>query len=255
MKSTVRRARLSKRPFRVHRPGLDGVVHRRTYDASRAPARGGTVAAMRPVRAPLPLVIVAALALFVALCSLGGSARGAVVPSLPEGTWPLQPRPQVVHRFDPPTSAWGRGHRGVDLRGHPGQPVRAAAAGGVRFAEPIAGRGVVVVDHGGVRTTYEPVHAALPVGTRVSAGQVIGHLDVAGSHCFPAACLHWGLLRGRAYLDPLLLVGLGPIRLLPLSGARTAPVRPWSSGARVRLLVGPAQAVGAHVGVDLGGRQ
>ena len=30
MKSTVRRARLSKRPFRVHRPGLDG------YAATRA---------------------------------------------------------------------------------------------------------------------------------------------------------------------------------------------------------------------------
>ena len=213
---------------------------------------------MTPRRVPLPLVLVVALALFAALGSLGGAARGAVVPSLPEGTWPLQPRPQLVRGFDPPSSPWGKGHRGVDLRGHPGQAVHAAAAGQVRFAEPIAGRGVVVVDHGGVRTTYEPVHGVLPVGTRVSRGQLIGHLEGGGSHCSPAACLHWGLLRGGTYLDPLLLVGLGPIRLLPLSGRSSsvdAPVTTRGSGPRMRLLVGAAQAVGAHVGVDLGGRQ
>jgi len=31
-----------------------------------------------------------------------------------------------------------------------------------------------------------------------------------------AACLHWGLLQGDVYLDPLALLGLGRVRLLPL---------------------------------------
>lgn len=171
------------------------------------------------------------LALLLVLPLSASPAAAEVAPSLPRGTWPLQPRPEVVRGFDPPDSPWGAGHRGVDLRGHPGQPVHAAAAGRVSFAGSLAGRGVVVVDHGTVRTTYEPVQAALAVGTRVTAGQVIGHLDVPGSHCFPAACLHWGLRRGEEYLDPLSLVGGGPVRLLPLWPGRPVaaddPVPGW----------------------------
>ena len=41
--------------------------------------------------------------------------------------WPLSPVPRVVRRFTAPTSAWGRGHRGVDLAGSAAQQVRAAA--------------------------------------------------------------------------------------------------------------------------------
>ncbi len=139
--------------------------------------------------------------------------------------WPLDPYPDVAGGFDPPASAWGAGHRGVDLRGTPGQPVRAAEAGVVRFVGRIAGRGVVVVDHGDTRTTYEPVHASVRLGDRVTAGTVLGRLELFGSHCFPAACLHWGLIEGRdTYLDPLSLVGGGPVRLLPLDGPLPTPV-------------------------------
>lgn len=135
----------------------------------------------------------------------------------PTGAWPLQPRPQVVHRFDPPDAPWAAGHRGVDLAGHLGERVHAARAGEVVFAGRLAGRGVVVVSHGATRTTYEPVSAAVSVGDRVHAGAMIGTLELFGSHCFPAACLHWGLIEGREhYLDPLTLVGAGPVRLLPL---------------------------------------
>jgi murein DD-endopeptidase MepM/ murein hydrolase activator NlpD len=81
----------------------------------------------------------------------------------------------------------------------------------------LAGRGVVVVDHGGVRTTYEPVSASVQVGDVVTRGDVIGTLQRGSSHCFPSACLHWGLRRGGTYLDPLTLVGAGPVRLLPLA--------------------------------------
>ena len=57
------------------------------------------------------------------------------------------------------------------------------------------------------------------VGQQVGRGARIGTLQRASSHCFPQACLHWGLLQGETYLDPLTLVGAGPIRLLPLAGS------------------------------------
>ncbi|MDQ6642611.1 MAG: peptidoglycan DD-metalloendopeptidase family protein [Actinomycetota bacterium] len=156
------------------------------------------------------------------------------------GVWPLDPRPPVVRGFDPPKASWGAGHRGVDLLGHRGQRVRAAKAGRVTFAGRLAGRGVVVVDHGDVRSTYEPVDAEVHVGDRVGKGQRIGSLQVGGSHCFPRACLHWGLLRGDTYLNPLMLVGGGPVRLLPLTGA--PPVAAGPSSARI---VSPSAPVGA----------
>jgi murein DD-endopeptidase MepM/ murein hydrolase activator NlpD len=140
----------------------------------------------------------------------------------PVGTWPLAPRPEVVATFDPPDDPWGAGHRGVDLAGRMGQPVRAALPGEVVFAGRIGGKPVVVVSHGDTRTTYEPVVATAGVGERVAAGAVVGVLDLPGSHCFPGACLHWGWRRGDTYLDPLDLVGGGPVRLLPLW--RDAPV-------------------------------
>ena len=133
------------------------------------------------------------------------------------GAWPLQPRPPIASGFDPPAERWGRGHRGVDLLGHAGQQVHTVLAGRVTFAAPLAGRGVVVVDHGAFRTTYEPVAASAAVGQLVARGEVVGRLQRARSHCLPRACLHWGLRRGDTYLDPLTLVGAGPIRLLPLS--------------------------------------
>lgn len=161
------------------------------------------------------------------LALAGVLATGALSPAA-AATWPLDPVPRVVHDFDPPRSSWGAGHRGVDLAGLPGQPVRAAAAGTVTHAAGLAGRGTVTVTHGAVRTTYEPVAPAVARGDQVREGQVIGHLQVVGGHCFPRTCLHWGALRGETYLDPLLLVGAGPVRLKPLGGLPpTAPPR-WA---------------------------
>ena len=141
----------------------------------------------------------------------------ATPPVLPShsGAWPLVPRPAVMRGFDPPQEAWGSGHRGVDLLGRPGQRVHTSLAGVVTFAARLAGRGVVVVAHGDVRTTYEPVSASVAAGDLVLGGEQIGTLQGGHSHCPPAACLHWGLLRGTTYLDPLTLVGAGPVRLLP----------------------------------------
>ena len=133
------------------------------------------------------------------------------------GAWPLSPDPDVVETFDPPEVSWGAGHRGADLAGTVGQDVRASLPGVVTYAGRIAGRGVVVVSHGAVRTTYEPVAAAVAVGDEVGRAERLGTLELFGSHCHPAACLHWGAIEGEVYLDPLTLVGAGPrpVRLLP----------------------------------------
>jgi len=145
-------------------------------------------------------------------------AHVLVTLSLSPGTavWPLEPRPEVVESFNPPASQWAAGHRGVDLLGAEEQTVRAAQEGTISFAGLLAGRGVVVVSHGETRTTYEPVAATVDVGDVVLAGQTIGTLRTFGSHCWPRTCLHWGLLEGDTYLNPLTLVGAGPVRLLPL---------------------------------------
>ncbi|MCY7396206.1 MAG: peptidoglycan DD-metalloendopeptidase family protein [Nocardioides sp.] len=161
------------------------------------------------------------------LLLLLGPPAGAVGAD-PVGVWPLDPEPEMVRTFDPPDTPYGAGHRGVDLLGRPGQVVRAALPGQVTFAGVIAGRGVVVVGHGATRTTYEPVSATLSAGSAVLAGQPIGTLQAARSHCGPRTCLHWGWLEADTYLNPLRLVGAGPVRLLPLW--RDVPVDSAVSG-------------------------
>ncbi|NES16126.1 MULTISPECIES: murein hydrolase activator EnvC [Micromonospora] len=148
--------------------------------------------------------------------------------------WPLAGPPRPVRPFDPPPQRWLPGHRGVDLAATPGLAVRAAGPGVVLFAGPVAGRPVLTIGHGGgLRTTYEPVRAGLPVGARVATGTPAGTLLAGHPGCPAAACLHWGLRRGDEYLDPLALLGLGRVRLLPLDPAAVAPDpgQPWASSA------------------------
>jgi murein DD-endopeptidase MepM/ murein hydrolase activator NlpD len=169
-----------------------------------------------------PLVVVAAVvAVLVSLARPTGADSAPVAP-VPVGVWPLQPAPSVVRGFQPPTSRWGAGHRGVDLAGVIGQVVHTALPGRVVYAGPLAGRDVVSVDHGTTRTTYEPVAPEVHVGQVLARGQPIGHLELAGSHCVVRVCLHWGWKQGETYLDPLLLVGGGPVVLLPFTGPATS---------------------------------
>lgn len=183
-----------------------------------------------------------------------------------EWVWPVAGSQTVLRPFAPPQTRYGPGHRGADVAAAVGSPVRAAGAGRVSYAGLLAGRGVVVVVHGDLRSTYEPVRSSVRVGDAVRAGDVLGRL-AAGGHC-PVSCLHWGLRRGDVYLDPVRLVRGGPSRLLPVEGppaapaarsARTAPLTPvapvpsdepalslrgaqapWAAGAVVALVAGLA---------------
>lgn len=160
-----------------------------------------------------------------------GVPRGPItraVPGIPGGPWqwPLTPIPVVLRPFQPPPAPWAPGHRGVDLAATPSQPVYAAGPGRVTFADRLAGRGVVAITHdeaSALRTSYVPVIPSVRPGTTVHAGTRIGVLEGGPDHCAPLLCLHWGLLRGHTYLDPLTLLCRPPIRLLPVWSPTPSP--------------------------------
>jgi murein DD-endopeptidase MepM/ murein hydrolase activator NlpD len=135
--------------------------------------------------------------------------------------WPLAPVPTVIRAFEPPQRPWGPGHRGVDLAARQGQPVYAAGAGRVTYAARLAGRGVISITHGRLRTTYLPVKPSVRLGQRVRPGDRIGNVENRPGHCARRPCLHWGLVirdlrRGPTYSDPLSLLGVARVRLLPV---------------------------------------
>lgn len=161
-------------------------------------------------------------ALVVAVLAPDPSTAGppAPAPVAPTGwTAPLAGALPVTRPFEAPAHAYAPGHRGVDLGAAPGTPVLAAGDGVVVFAGMVAGRPVVSIDHAdGLRTTYEPVPPSVGAGQRVALGSPVGTLASGHSGCPVEACLHWGLRRGRAYLDPLQLLSVPRVRLLPLRG-------------------------------------
>lgn len=168
----------------------------------------------------------------------GGGSGGAKASAGPrveipteERAWPVAGpagiQPTVLRGWDPPPSPWAAGHRGVDLGSSAGAAVRAAAPGRVAYAGTVAGRGVLTIEvsrsgRPPLRTTYEPVDPTVRKGQHVTAGQKVAVLQRGPFHC-RAPCLHWGLRRGKTYLNPLsllprsMLLG-GPSRLLPIFG-------------------------------------
>lgn len=174
--------------------------------------------------------IIAALVAGVAFASAPASTAASVptVADFPAATASWQPTDAfaaplpltVVTPFRPPVTRYGAGHRGVDLAAEAGATVLAAADGAVVFAGPLAGRGVVSIEHGGgLRTTYEPVHALVEAGDLVRRGQPIAVVEAGHGPCAPAVCLHLGArLPDRVYLDPLALFRPWHVRLKPWDG-------------------------------------
>lgn len=174
-----------------------------------------------------------AVTLLLAVTAWAGAANGSAA----AWTWPVEGH-QVSQRFDPPSSAYGPGHRGIDLPGSPGEVVRSVAAGTVRFVGQVAGKGVVVIDHGVEQSTYEPVSPLVKAGQAVRVGEAIGLLRPGHHDCPAAACLHLGRKRGAAYLDPAaLLSAAGRFRLVRPDGP--APVPPTGGGPLALPVAGP----------------
>jgi murein DD-endopeptidase MepM/ murein hydrolase activator NlpD len=206
----------------------------------------------------------AGLLLVVASCLPSpGLPPGSHGPSAAVWQSPLPPPVILLRAFAPPPASapWLAGHRGVDLGGMVGMPVRADGPGRITLAAAVAGTPVVVVDHGGgLRSTFEPVLPLLPTGSPVRAGEVVGRLGswpvrsravaAVAPHCGVTPCLHWGMLRDGWYVDPLLTTGLGAgcrsVRLLPLGGP--AVVRPLGATSPTVGGAGPAPVSGGPVG-------
>src|SRR5690349_17646532 len=97
------------------------------------------------------------LALLTAVLVLFGGPVGGGRPGMRRPPAALAPAAAVAYRapvpgavvrpFAPPPTPYAAGHRGVDLAAGPSAVVGAAAAGTVRFAGAVAGRGVVVLAH------------------------------------------------------------------------------------------------------------
>jgi len=161
------------------------------------------------------LVLLLLLPLLAPLPAVAGPAQAP-----PGALWvsPLAGGATVTRPFDRLPDPYAAGHRGADLAGAPFEPVLAAGAGTVAFAGMVAGRPVVSIDHpNGLRTTYEPVAPSVAAGQAVARGSPLGALQPGHPGCPVQACLHWGLRRGDAYLDPLSLLRSRRVRLLPMN--------------------------------------
>ncbi len=95
-------------------------------------------------------------------------------------------------------------HKGWDIAGPRGTPVRAVAAGTVRFAGwNDRGYGnLVVIDHGNFQTLYAHLRDEPPVhvGQSVAAGTLIGRMGNTGFSTGPH--LHFEIRHGSDLVDP-----------------------------------------------------
>ncbi len=105
-----------------------------------------------------------------------------------------------------PVTGIARAHRGVDYVADPGTPVQATAAGVIVEAgyAPEAGR-YVKIRHGGSYSSiymhFSRFGAGAKVGVEVKQGDIVGYVGKSGNAT--GYHLHYGLLQGGRYVDPI----------------------------------------------------
>lgn len=141
---------------------------------------------------------VAACTLVVALLAAVPATAGAA------GSWLWPVGGPVISGFDPPSSPYGSGHRGIDIATPVGTEVVAPEAGVVAFAGPVGGRLFLTIDHGrGLESTYSWLSALLVRrGDDVAAGQPVARSG-DGHPGAPISHLHLGVRLDGMYVDPL----------------------------------------------------
>ncbi|NLB88365.1 MAG: M23 family metallopeptidase [Syntrophomonadaceae bacterium] len=95
-------------------------------------------------------------------------------------------------------------HHGIDIAGDLGDPVKAAAAGKVAFADykAVYGRTVILQHPDGYETWYAHLqNIKVKVGSQVAKGQVIGTIGTTGRTTGPH--LHFEVRKGSTNYDPL----------------------------------------------------
>ena len=94
-------------------------------------------------------------------------------------------------------------HKGIDIKGNTGDPVKAVKAGKVKFAGEQKGYGkLVVIDHGdGTETKYGHLSdIGVTQGAQVESNQIIGKLGATGNVTGPH--LHYELIKNGQAVDP-----------------------------------------------------
>ncbi|HXH35324.1 MAG TPA: M23 family metallopeptidase [Plantibacter sp.] len=142
--------------------------------------------------------------------------------STPRWAWPIEAPHTVQAPFVAPATPYAPGHRGIDVTAPTGVAVSAAAPGVVTFSGVVVDRPLVVIRHDdGLVSSIEPVVGSVSVGDTVARGAAIGTVG-DGGHC-DGSCVHFGVRRDGAYINPLLLLDDVPAAvLLPVVRARTA---------------------------------
>lgn len=106
-------------------------------------------------------------------------------------------------------------HRGLDIAGSMGEPIRAANSGRVKLAEELFYGGMtIVLDHGlGIHTVYMHMSKfAVSPGQTVAKGDVIGFVGSTGRSTGPH--LHYGAKVGIMSVDPGAMPAL-PLEIVP----------------------------------------
>jgi hypothetical protein len=183
---------------------------------------------------------VVATVVALAASSFVSASAGAAEPPAPAYQPPVDA--PVVDPFRAPEHRWGPGNRGLTYEVAPGTPVRAAAAGTVTFAGPVAGSlHVTVLHRDGVRTSYSFLtEVGVRMGQRVDQGDAVG---VAGGQ------LHLGARIGDTYFDPASLFEDGPVRVRLVPFDDPLPGGLGSERSAIGQLVGGVRnAIGGAVG-------
>lgn len=135
--------------------------------------------------------------------------------------WPPPVVGEVIDPFRPPPCPYCAANRGLEYATPSPAIVRAAAAGVVIFAGPVAGVNYVVVElPNGWRHTYgRAAEVTVGRGQRILTGSP---LAVASGQLF------FGLRVGEAYHDPAPHLGelVGVPRLIPVDGGAPRPAPP-----------------------------
>jgi murein DD-endopeptidase MepM/ murein hydrolase activator NlpD len=142
-------------------------------------------------------------------------------PARASGSWIWPVTGPVIKGFDPPSSPYSSGHRGIDIATQVGTVVLAPAPGVVSFAGNVGGHLYVTIDHGGGLLSTCSFLSALLVhkGDMVVAGQAIA-LSGTGHPGDTTPNLHLGVRLNGQYVNPLDYLGVASvvdlIRLAPL---------------------------------------
>ncbi|WP_162618500.1 M23 family metallopeptidase [Pedobacter yulinensis] len=107
------------------------------------------------------------------------------------------------HRENPFTFSGGERHKGIDIKGNTGDPVRATAQGRVTFAGYRGGYGkCIVLKHAnGFETLYGHLSRInVDEGDRVKVGELIGRIGSTGRSTGPH--LHYEVHRNGKFVNP-----------------------------------------------------